>query len=183
MKDKTGRPVYTPLSQRTYHDLEKRAPMVPPDVISYIYSGQFRVSSRSASFTLSGEMVVLVDASACNITLVLPSATDYLHKVYTIKKVDSSGHSITIKGDVSTETIDGERSVKLGLQYQYVTIICDGSDWYIIGGEYVKMEDILSKLLNEEIVLLRKLLTEIIQSKLHLASISDENITEKDADA
>jgi len=148
VKDKTGRPVYNPLGQRTYHDLEKRAPMMPPAVISYIYSGQFRVSSKSASFTLSGEMVVLVDASACNITLTLPYAADYLHKVYIIKKVDSSGHSITIEGDVNTETIDGERLISFNLQYQYVTIICDGLDWHIIGGEYVKMENLLEQQLD-----------------------------------
>jgi len=174
MKDKTGRPVYTPVSQRSYHDLEKRAPMMPPDVVSYIYSGQFRVSSKSASFTLSGEMVILVDASACDITLTLPSAADYLHKVYTIKKVDSSGHSITIEGDEDTETIDGEESITLSLQYQYITIICDGLDWHIIGGEYVKMEN----LLEQQLDLLEQIRKNTKNTVSQLETASDEEIEE-----
>jgi len=176
VKDKTGRPVYVPVWQRSYHDLERRAPLYPPATISYIYSGQFRVSSKSASFTLSGEMVVLVDASACDIVLTLPSAADYLHKVYTIKKVDSSGHSITIEGDVNTETIDGEKSISFNLQYQYVTIICDSLDWHIIGGEYVKMEDILVEVKSE----LELMNREMRETNLHLKSLSGEEIAEED---
>jgi len=174
LKDKTGRPVYAPVWQRNYHDLEKRAPHYPPATVSYIYSGQFRVSSKSASFTLSGEMVVLVDASACDITLTLPSAADYLHKVYTIKKVDSSGHSITIEGDVGDETIDGEVSVSFNLQYQYVTIICDSLDWHIIGGEYVKMEN----LLEQQLDILEQIRRNTKNTVTQLETASDEETEE-----
>ena len=88
-------------------------------------------------------MVILCDCSGRAITITLPEAATNSAKVYYIKKVDSSGNAVTIKGDASDETIDGEASVSLTLQYQYVTIICDSADWYIIGGEYVKMDDLL----------------------------------------
>lgn len=184
-KSKTGRPIDTPIGTGlnvTGQDFERRAPIIPPGTISYIYSGQFRTTTKTASFTLSTEMVVLVDSTACSITLTLPAASSNTHKVYCIKKVDATGNSVTIKGNTSVETIDGEIDIALTLQYQYVMIICDGSDWYIIGGEYVKIEAILEDTQNEQIDLLRHILTEMRQSKLHLASLSGENISEKDAE-
>ncbi|GAH36988.1 unnamed protein product, partial [marine sediment metagenome] len=50
----------------------------------------------------------------------------------------------------STETIDGEQTIELTLQYAYLAIICDGTEWWIIGGEYVKMEDKLDTLIDKQ---------------------------------
>lgn len=176
MRDKTGRPVPTRLEGSRFHDLERRHPAIVPGTVSYIYSGQFRVTSKSASFTLSGEMVVLVDASACDITLTLLAASANIHKVYTIKKVDSSSHSITVKGATPSDTIDGEELVEMSFQYQYITITCDGSDWFIIGGEYVKMEQVLQEM-SDELKLIR---AELKENNLHLKSVTEEEITEED---
>ncbi len=90
-RDKTGRPIDNPIGSGlnvTGQDFERRAPIIPPGTISYIYSGEFRTTTKTASFTLSTEMVVLVDATACSITLTLPPASANRHKVYYIKKVD-----------------------------------------------------------------------------------------------
>ncbi|KKK55826.1 hypothetical protein LCGC14_3070640, partial [marine sediment metagenome] len=73
------------------------------------------------------------------------------NKVYYIKKVDNSGNSVTIKGDSSSEKIDGEEKAILTLSKQSIMIICSGttevvdSYWHIIGGEYVKMEEIVKE--------------------------------------
>jgi len=48
------------------------------------------------------------------------------------------------------------------------------------GDEYVKTED-LAVIVNAFVEEINKLLIEIVQIKLHLASLSDENIGEKDA--
>jgi len=151
-RKKTGRPVDVPVGSGiavTGQDFEQRAPIIPPGSVSYIYSGQFRTSSKTASFTLSNEMVVLVDATSVDIVITLPAASTSTHKIYYIKKVDSTGHTVTVKGNATAETIDGEKSIVIALQYQYIAIICDGSDWFIIGGEYVKIDELLRQILSE----------------------------------
>lgn len=97
------------------------------------------------STTLTADhFLVIVDASSGAIILTLPAAADHTNRIYTIKKIDSSGHTVTIDAN-GNETIDGEETVVLNLQYAYVTIVCDGDEWFIIGGQNVKMEDILER--------------------------------------
>lgn len=134
-KDKTGRPVDTPIGSGlnvTGQDFERREPIVPPGTISYIYSGEFRTTTKTASFTLSTEMVVLVDATACSITLTLPAASANRHKVYYIKKIDTTRHSVIIKGNNTTEKVDGEEEFEIIIPYTCITPICDASNWWII---------------------------------------------------
>ena len=102
------------------------------------------------SSTLTGyQTLIMVNASSGGITITLPAAASHTDRVYIIKKIDSSGNVVTIDANGS-ETIDGETKIELTLQYQYVTIVCDGDEWFIIGGEYVKMEDILRDILSLE---------------------------------
>jgi len=174
-KDKTGRPSDVPigLGIETHGlDFERRAPIIPPGTVSYIYSGEFRTTEKTASFTLSTEMVVLVDASGGDITLTLPAAASNTHKTYIIKKIDDTGNAVTVKGNANTETIDGEVSVSMHLQYQYIWIICGGSDWFIIGGEYVKME----KLLEQQLDLLEEIRNNTKDTVTHLELGSDEEL-------
>jgi len=134
-RDKTGRPIDTPIGSGlnvTGQDFERRAPIIPPGTISYIYSGEFRTTTKTASFTLSTEMVVLVDATACSITLTLPAANSNRHKVYYIKKIDPTNHSVIIRGNNTTENIDDEEEFEITIPYTCITVICDSSDWWII---------------------------------------------------
>ena len=134
----------------------------------------------TTSETLSSStQFVWVDATKGNVIITLPAAADNTRTVYTIKKIDNSGNTVTIDAN-GTEKIDGELEIVLNLQYQYVTIVCDGDEWFIIGGEYVKMEDLLKKLLNEQIELLYETLIKVKQNTLHLAKLSGEKITDKD---
>ena len=128
----------------------------------------------------ANHILVLVDARSA-VTITLPTAASSEGVVYIFKKIDSSGNSVTIDGNGS-EKIDGEFTIVLRLQYDYVTIACDGSVWHIIGGGNVKLTDLLDKRLTEEIDLLRKILTEARQVKLHQAKLSNANISEKDAE-
>ena len=80
-------------------------------------------------------------------TITLPAADSNTNRKYTIKNTHGTGRVIVDAN--SKETIDGEQTVDLNLQYQYITIICDGDEWLIIGGEYVKMEDLLGQILCE----------------------------------
>ncbi len=166
-------------------DMETRQPSIPPRFIS----GAMLVSSYTETtivnnFTIVGTTptVLLVDASSGNFTVTLPEAATNAGKYFYIKKTDSSGNRVTIKGDGSSETIDGNIFIDLTIQYQFIMVHCNGSDWFILGGVYVKLEELLDKLLNVQIDLLSKILIEARQVKLHQASMSDENISEKDAE-
>jgi len=107
---------------------------------------RYPLNEYTSAQTLSAShYMVLVNAIGGGITVTLPAASAHKGRVYTIKKIDSSANGITIDGN-STETIDGSETILLTLQYSYVTIVCDGTEWFIIGGEYVKIEDILQQI-------------------------------------
>lgn len=110
--------------------------------------------TASAEYTINQTLspstqFVWVNALAGNVIITLPAAADNIRTLYTIKKIDSSGHSVTIDAN-GNETIDGEQTIVLNLQYAYITIISDGDEWFIIGGEYVKMEDRLIQLVDKQ---------------------------------
>jgi len=169
-----GRP-----DSKTVLDMETRGPSIPPGYITGIMlKASYSTAAPSESYTASDRTVILADGGSGGIMITLPSASTNNGKYYHIKKIDAGSGTITIQGNVSTETIDGETSVKLKTQYSYLTVLCNGSVWYILGGEYVKMEDLLEELLGEANTILRLLLSETRQNKMHLGSMSDADVDE-----
>lgn len=75
--------------------------------------------------------VGLVDSTAGDVTITLPPASDMDSKTINLKRIDNSVNSITIDAD-SSETIDGELTQVLNTQYSSITIISNGTGWYII---------------------------------------------------
>jgi hypothetical protein len=65
-------------------------------------------------------------------TVALPAASGQTGRVLTIKNISAAGGVVTIDGN-SSETIDGDTTVSLTSGTQFITIICDGSNWHIIG--------------------------------------------------
>lgn len=74
--------------------------------------------------------VILVDTTLGNVIESLPAASDLTGKFYTIKKVDSTVNTVTVDCD-GADTVDGETSFVLGLQYDSVTVLSDGTSWHI----------------------------------------------------
>ena len=127
------------------------SPLLPTDDLSFsvplkINEGfrsraMLNVSAKSADFTVwdddssgSPKDVYLVTTGASTITATLPavSAADATAgRVVTILKVDGGAGSVTIDGDGS-ETINGSTTVSLTSQYDYRTIVSDGSEWIVI---------------------------------------------------
>ena len=66
----------------------------------------------------------LVDTTAGNITRTLPTPSGGMR--VTVKKKDSSGHTVTVAG-----TIDGGTNFVLSSQYDSITVVWDGSVWWI----------------------------------------------------
>lgn len=76
-------------------------------------------------------ILILADATAGAITIDLPFAASMLGKTLDVKKIDSSPNSVTLDGD-GVETIDDSLTQVLTTQYDAITILSDGSVWYII---------------------------------------------------
>lgn len=75
--------------------------------------------------------VNLVSASTAPITLTLPQASLSSGFKYTIKKIDASANAVTLD-PFSSETIDGSATYTLSSQYDSVTVVCNGTNWFII---------------------------------------------------
>lgn len=78
--------------------------------------------------------VILASNSGSNITLTLPSALAAQGKIYYIKKIDS-GNTLYVKS-TGSETLDGTdidaSPYAVTIQYQSITIVSNGSSWYIL---------------------------------------------------
>lgn len=83
------------------------------------------VTAQSTTYAAVANDVVLCTGT---FTVTLPSAAANAEKVIVIKNVSTG--QITVDG-ASAETIDDETDIIIGT-YESVTLICDGSEWWII---------------------------------------------------
>lgn len=86
------------------------------------------VNAYSSSIGITHD-VALGNASGGAITLTLPAAA--AGKRVTIKKTDSSANTVTIQRD-ATNSIDGANTKVLYSQYESMTVISDGTNWFVI---------------------------------------------------
>ena len=77
--------------------------------------------------------VILVNASGGIRTVTLPDATlsGMTGRLVFIKKVDSSDNNVVVAA-ASGQTIDGAADQQIYLQYESMTVVCDGTNWYIL---------------------------------------------------
>lgn len=90
--------------------------------------------TRSIDSTFSnndtiGSDINLVSGGAGGITVKLPAPAS--GKLVVVKKVDSGAGPVTVARN-SSETIDGATSKALYYQYESMTFVSDGTNWYII---------------------------------------------------
>lgn len=74
--------------------------------------------------------VILADTSGGDITVTLPPAADFNRYTLHVKKM-TAANMLTIDGNGS-ETIDGSTTAVLVTQYDCLTLVSDGTEWYII---------------------------------------------------
>ena len=74
--------------------------------------------------------VNLIDATAGNILVNLPSPPLSAGRILYAKKIDSSANTVTLDQNGS-ETVDDGTQYVLYNQYESVTLICDGTDWFV----------------------------------------------------
>jgi len=89
-----------------------------------------RVRTIAANYTATiRDGVLLIDTAAGNINIYLPGVPTTGHTL-NIKKIDSSGNSVIIDG--IGNTIDGDATKTIVTQYDSLTIVSDGSNWFVI---------------------------------------------------
>jgi len=123
---------------------------VPLPSITPLYA-PIKTITQSSYNILVTDSTLLVDASANNVTINLvfnaafeQYATAWVHydlngtqvtffftKILNIKKIDSSGNTVTIDPDGSA-TIDGQLTQTLTSQFDNITIQYDGTNWHIL---------------------------------------------------
>ncbi|GIV35198.1 MAG: hypothetical protein KatS3mg031_2733 [Chitinophagales bacterium] len=90
------------------------------------------INSLDDPYTAGEEIIILADATNGAMQVKLPPAATVTGRIYTIKKTDSSANAITINPD-GVETIDGVLTPTLNVQYDFLQIVSDGTQWFIIG--------------------------------------------------
>ncbi len=92
----------------------------------------FATSAKTADYTLtSGDTVVMANATSGNVIITLPVASTVSGYRFYVKRTDASANTVTIARSGS-DTIDGATSQTLDAQYTSVTVVSDGSNWFII---------------------------------------------------
>lgn len=77
------------------------------------------------------DAVIFCDASGGAFSVSLPTAAGNDGKRYYIKKTDSSANAVTIDADGS-ETIDDSLAAIIDRQYDSLTLVSDGTEWWIV---------------------------------------------------
>jgi hypothetical protein len=94
--------------------------------------GYFGTRSVTATGALAvDDGLVLANATAGNITLTLPTAASAGGLRIAVKKTDASLNTVTIDGN-GAETIDGAANRVLLTQYAVVTVMSDGTQWWVV---------------------------------------------------
>lgn len=91
-----------------------------------------KVVSKSASASVdTTTSVVLADSTDGNVTITLPAAATNSGRIVTVIKT-VAGNNVVVDGNGS-ETINGSANVTMDDQYDMVTVVCNGTAWFVIG--------------------------------------------------
>lgn len=92
----------------------------------------FATATKTSSYTITGtDVVIFANATSGTVTITLPTAASFGGYRFYVKRTDGSGNACSVSRSGS-DTIDGQTSISLDMQYTSLTLISDGSAWYII---------------------------------------------------
>jgi hypothetical protein len=90
------------------------------------------LTAKTTTYTATtADKVITADTSGGAWTLTLYAASGNAGRTLIIKKISSDTTELTIDGN-SAETIDGATTTKLYIQYDFIEIVCDGSNWLVL---------------------------------------------------
>lgn len=89
-------------------------------------------ATKTSSYTITGtDVIIFANATTTAVTITLPTASSFAGYRFYVKRTDNSNNPCLISRS-GTDTIDGQTSISLDLQYTCLTVASDGSAWYII---------------------------------------------------
>ena len=95
-------------------------------------SNSLGIVAKAADYTATGgDYTILVTCSIADITITLPAATDSEGLTYNIKKLDATAWEVIVDGD-GAELVEGAATATLTVQYEAITIQCDGTGWWVL---------------------------------------------------
>ena len=90
------------------------------------------IQSKTSNYTaVITDDLILYDATSSLGTVTLYTNSGNGGKVLSIKKTDSGTNTVTVDGNAS-ETIDGAATKEIQFQNSTMTIMSNGTNWYII---------------------------------------------------
>lgn len=94
------------------------------------------LTTKSANYTATlVDFTILGNAATGNISITLPTSVGASGRIYTIKKVDSTANVVTV-ATTSAQTIDGQASKALSIQYDGIQVQSDNANWVIISNTF-----------------------------------------------
>ncbi|MGB4762614.1 MAG: hypothetical protein WBP12_04655 [Candidatus Saccharimonas sp.] len=95
-------------------------------------SASFATSTKTSNYTItSTDVVIFADATGGHTTITLPLASGLSGYRFYIKRIDSTGNTVTVQRSGS-DTIDGLTSLTIDQQYTSIAVVSSGSAWYIL---------------------------------------------------
>lgn len=103
---------------------------LPENVVAVPGAVATRTVTAAYTITIS-DRVILCDATVGAFTVSLPASLASIGRQFYIKKIDASSNVVTIDAD-ATEEVDGGLTADLTTQYESVTLVSDGTAWWIL---------------------------------------------------
>jgi hypothetical protein len=92
----------------------------------------FATATKTSSYTIStNDTVIFADATSGTVTITLPTAASLPGYRFYVKRIDGSGNNCSVARS-GGDTIDGQTSIAITVQYTSLTLVSNGSAWYII---------------------------------------------------
>lgn len=90
------------------------------------------LATKTAAYTITAtDSTILADATGGAFTVTLPTAVGITGRLYTVKKIDSSGNVVTV-GTTSSQTIDPATTYALSTQWAAVRVVSNGANWFVV---------------------------------------------------
>lgn len=91
----------------------------------------YATTTITTNYNLGNESVIFADASVGNLTITLPDVSAYEGFLFRIKKIDSTNNLVIVSGSLGN-TIDGTMAKIIDAQYDAVSILSSGQEWFIV---------------------------------------------------
>jgi len=117
-------------SQAPNHAQSYRAQFFYGGLFQGVYIGTTRACNGTVTVA-DDDYVLIADATSATVTVNLPAAATNAGRALIIKKIDVTANTVVIDGDGS-ETIDDATTQTLTTQYEVLSIVCDGAEWWIV---------------------------------------------------